>query len=278
MVPSWKRALRPLYVPLFDRSATAQMMLYLAKPQMTRDEAFVHEGYNDTWDGYRALLERSNTLEEWLYVKGFDDVDTTWFADGRVQRSAFDANGYYVDEIEKIIRAQFPNARSLTEYGCGAGRIILDVKKRFPEMECYGYDLCEAGVEVSRAAAAKFGMDVKFSQLDYIRDPESKYVHPKTDLAITVFSLEQIPHASPVALKNFLDHTNVATIHAEPVPENYPHNYWGVMGRIYTKRVDYLQNFDAATRALPTSDVSFRTMPKSHNPLIPAPSLYVLTK
>jgi len=279
VLDDFKKKVRPLYAPIFDRSATARMLVLLAKPKDTRDTEFVNEGYGARWERYMRRLEQSTTLDEWLWIHGYDDVATTSFIRGRVHRgSDWDANKYYVDEIERTIRERFPNARSITEYGCGVGRPLLALKKRFPEMACYGYELTHEGVGVARSAAAKFGLDVKFSQLDYIKDGEDKYVHPRTDLALTIFSLEQIPHVSPVAVKNMLDHVKMGSIHVEPVPENYPMSYFGVLGRLYTKKVDYLQNFDSAVRALPVSDVQIRVLDSSHNPLIPAPSIYSLVK
>jgi hypothetical protein len=145
-------------------------------------------------------------------------------------------------------------------------------------MKCYGYELAQPGVDVANRAAKKFGLDISYAQLDYVRDPASKYVHPKTDLALTVFSLEQIPYASGVAVKNMLDHAEMGSIHVEPVSENYPMSYLGMLGRVYSNRVNYLRDFDAIVRALPSREIHFRTLDSSHNPLIPTPSVYAIVK
>jgi hypothetical protein len=274
-----KRQLRPIYVPIFERSATARVLALLAQPRHNRNTEFVNEGYGDRWEQYLARLDRCSTLDEWLWIPGYDDVKTTSIVRGRMHHgNDWNAQHFYVSTIEETIRSKFPKARSITEYGCGIGRPLLALKRRMPHLECFGYELTPEGMSVGQAAAKKFGLDVKFGQLDYIKDPHEKYVHPKTDLALTVFSLEQIPHVAPVAVKNMLDHVNIGSIHVEPVAENYPHNYIGLLGRLYTKRVDYLQNFDSAVRALPVHEVSVRTLDSSHNPLIPTPSLYTLVK
>lgn len=273
-----KTRLRPLYTQVFERSPTARILYLLAKPKTNRDTDFVRDGYMGSWGAYQERLDRSSTLDEWLCIRGFDDAPSTHVRDGKVIHGGFDTNRYWIDEIEHTIREQFPNARSITEYGCGVGRNLLAIKKRFPEMQCFGYELADAGVEVARNAAKKFGVDVKYSQLDYVKDGESKYVHPKTDLALTVFSLEQIPHVNTVAVKNMLDHVVLGTVHVEPVCENYPKSYLGMLGRMYSKRVDFLQNFDGGVRALPVSAVHSRVLHTSHNPLIPNPSVYALVK
>ncbi|MBS2016779.1 MAG: class I SAM-dependent methyltransferase [Deltaproteobacteria bacterium] len=273
-----KSRLRPVYASVFERSPTARILYLLATPRTRRNTEFVRDGYMGSWAAYQARLDASHTLEDWLCIRGFDDAPTTHVRDGRVIHGGFDTNRYWIDEIEQTIREHFPTARSITEYGCGVGRNLLALKRRFPEMACYGYELADAGVEVARNAAKKFGLDVKYSQLDYVKDGDAKYVHPKTDLALTVFSLEQIPHVSPVAVKNMLDHATLGTIHVEPVCENYPKSYLGMLGRVYSKRVDFLQNFDFGVRALPVRAVHAKVLDTSHNPLIPNPSVYSLVK
>src|SRR5262249_9549557 len=84
-----------------------------------------------------------------------------------------------------------------------------------------------------------------------------------------------IPYTNMIGLKNILDHANVGSIHIEPVSENYPWSYRGVLGRIFVQRVDYLRNFDAGVRALPVTLVEKHVFTTSHNPLM-YPSLNVL--
>lgn len=272
-----KSRLRPYYTAAIERSPTARVLAILATGQIQRSTAYVRDGYMNAWGAYEAQLDRARTLDEWLCVPGHDDAPSTHVEHGKVTYGSFDTNRYWIDEVEKTIRAHFPEARSITEYGCGVGRNLLRLKQRFPHWRCYGYELADAGVQVARRAAEKFGLDVRYAQLDYIRDGADRYVHPPTDLALTVFSLEQIPHASPVAVRNMLDRSTLGSIHVEPVCENYPKSYLGLLGRLYTRSVDYLQNFDASVRAFGV-EVHARTLDISHNPLIPTPSVYALVK
>ena len=273
-----KDLLRPYYTRAIERSPTVRVMALLTASRIRRSTGFVHEGYMSAWSEYEAMLDRSATLADWLCIPGFDDAESTHVESGVVRHGPFDTNRYWVDEIERTIAEHFPGATSITEYGCGVGRNLLRLKERHPTWRCYGYELAEAGVEVARRAATKFGLDVEYASLDYVKDGPSAYVHPPTDLALTVFSLEQIPHVNAVAVQHMLDHSKLGSVHVEPVCENYPLSYLGVLGRIYTKRVEYLQNFDASVRALAVSRVEKRTLPTSHNPLIPTPSVYALVK
>jgi hypothetical protein len=146
-----------------------------------------------------------------------------------------------------------------------------------PELECYGYELCQPGVDVAQAAVAKFGCDVRYAQLDYLNDPPEKYVFPSTDVAFTMFSLEQIPKDSATAVRNILEHAKLGSIHIEPVPENYPMNIRGILGKIEHRKVDYLGGFDKVVRELGLSEVTVEKVASAHNPLM-YPSMYILRK
>jgi SAM-dependent methyltransferase len=274
-----KQRLRAAYRSAFETSPTLRMLYYLMKvPSAKRTTTFVDASYSQEWSEFCEILDRTSSVDDWISIPGFDDAPATYIHNGRKTYGRFDANRVWMDEVEKTIRQSFPEARSITEYGCGVGRNVIDLKLRFPSMACYGYELSQAGVDVARAAAKKFGQDVAYAQLDYVKGTAADFVHPPTDLALTVFSLEQIPHASVLAVKNMLDHTNLGSIHMEPVCENYPLSYGGILGRLYTWRVDYLQNFDDGVRALPVADVSYRVLDTSANPLEPRPSLYTLRR
>jgi hypothetical protein len=165
----------------------------------------------------------------------------------------------------------------VTEYGCGVGRNLLWLRREIPSLQACGYELASAGVEVARAAARKFGLDVEYAQLDYLKDPPEKYVFPSTDVAFTMFSLEQLPRESGKAVRNMLDHVRMGTIHIEPVPENYPFSIRGLLGRIDHWKVDYLSGFDRTARELNPKDMHIKRLDSAHNPLM-FPSVYVLRR
>jgi hypothetical protein len=132
-------------------------------------------------------------------------------------------------------------------------------------------------VEVAQAAAEKFHLEARYAQLDYLNDPPAKYVFPVTDVAYTMFSLEQLPRENQLAVRNMLDHVRLGTLHIEPVPENYPYTLRGLLGRVDHWKVDYLSGFDRAVRGLALQQVIVERLASAHNPLM-FPSLYVLKK
>jgi len=247
------------------------------RPRVIRDNANVVQEYSEGWRRYRACLEGARTLDEWLRIQGIEDQPGWRNVEGRLRYGAFDSVSYYRETVLAALVKYFPEARSLTEFGCGVGRNLLYLKRKLPEWDTQGYELCVPGVEVGEAAAKKFGMSVRYAQLDYLNDPPSKYVLPVTDVGFTLFSLEQVPRENARALRNILQHVRMGSIHVEPVPENYPLSLRGLLGRIDHWKVDYLSGFDKAVRGLGLQEVHLERLGSAHNPLM-FPSLYVLRK
>lgn len=249
----------------------------LRRQKLNRDEINVLQEYSDGWDRYRAHLAAARSLDEWLRIPGWEDVPDFYNVQGRLSYEAFDSAGYYRRTLLEAVRKHFPQARSVTEYGSGVGRNLLYLKREMPQIEVYGYELCQPGVEVGRQAAEKFGIPARYEQLDYLRDPPEKYQLPVTDIAFTMFSLEQLPRDSARAARNILDHVRLGTLHIEPVPENYPFSLRGLLGRVDHWKVDYLSGFDRAVRTLGLREVIVESLASAHNPLM-FPSLYILRK
>jgi hypothetical protein len=168
-------------------------------------------------------------------------------------------------------------AKSITEFGSGLGRNLLYIKNLFPHIECYGYELCHNGVDVANRARDKFGLDVQYSQLDFINDGEEKYIFPATDVAFTMYALEQIPTRSDIALQHILAHVKRGSIHIEPVVENYPYTVRGMIARVDHWKIDYLRHFEKHVRQLPQVRFSKKALDTAHNPLM-YPTLYCIEK
>ena len=146
----------------------------------------------------------ATTLEAWLNIPHFDDCEGWFNVAGELAFQRFNPGEFYRETLVSTIIAQFPHIRSVTEYGCGVGRNLLYLKRRFPDIRCFGYELVPEGVEIAQAAASKFCVDVEYAQLDYVRDPVAKYIFESTDVAFTMFSLEQLPSGCDIALRNIL--------------------------------------------------------------------------
>lgn len=248
----------------------------LRRGQLNRDTMAVLEEYDSGWEQYGRYLASADNVDAWLRVRGVEDVAADYYVDGKVVHEPFHSGGFYRDYLLGALRKHFPDAASVTEFGSGVGRNLLFLKQQLG-IDCYGYELCQPGVDVAQQAARKFGLDIAYAPLDYVKDPAEKYVFPQTDVAFTMFSLEQLPRSNATAIKNILARVRLGTIHIEPVPENYPWSLRGILGRIEHRKVDYLSGFDATVRGLGLKNVHVERLTSAHNPLM-SPSMYVLRK
>lgn len=247
------------------------------RPRMGRQNLNVLTEYSVGWESYAKYLDRCVTLDDWLRIQGVDDVSSFCQVSGKLEYQSFDSGEFNKRKILTTLQREFPDAKSVAEYGCGIGRNLLYLKRQMPHMKCFGYELCKPGVELAEAAAIKFGMDVSYSQLDYVGGSESDYVFPKTDVSFTVFSLEQLPDTNKIAVENILRHATYGSIHIEPVPEVYPFSLRGLIGRIDHWKANYLRNFEGNISKLKNVQITREFLNSSHNPLM-FPTLYVIRK
>ncbi len=233
--------------------------------------------YGSGWSSYRETLASSDTLEQWLCIENLDEREDWFYVDGELTYRRFNSSNFYRQTLAQTLRSQLATAESITEYGCGIGRNLLYLKKLFPNLRCYGYELTPDGVDIARQAAAKFALDIEYAQLDYVFDPPEKFVFPVTDAAFTMFSLEQLPTGCDIALGNILSHVRYGSIHLEPIPEYYPKTLRGMIARLDHRKAGYLGGFPAAVERQNLKTVSRQRATSAHNPLM-FPSVIVLHK
>lgn len=249
----------------------------IRRPRIHRAKQTVLNEYESGWKSYEGLLENSKNLDDWLHIKGYEDKPIICNVDGKMSFANTNMPEFNRKQLMQAVQQDFKNITSITEYGSGIGRNLLYIKKHYPHIKCYGYELCRHGVEIANRAKEKFGVDVEYSQLDFINDTEEQYVFPKTDLAFTMYALEQIPEKSEIALKHILEHVNLGTVHIEPVVENYPKTLRGMIGRLDHWKIDYLRNFETNLKKFKNIHFTKRQLNNAHNPLM-FPSLYTITK
>jgi hypothetical protein len=256
----------------------AQTALSLAlQKRVRRDASFVVDAYDSHWRDYERYLERAQSLAEWLKILETDRSHSFCNRNGKLVNEELDTVAYYREVVREAIVEHFPSARSVTEYGCGVGRNVLALQAALKLDESYGYELSTDGVEIASRAAAKFGLPTRYSQIDYVRDSDDKLVFPATDVAITMFSLEQVPMRVDASLHRMLARARLGSVHVEPVPEHYPLNARGLVGRLYSWKHDYLQAFPRAVASLKGVRVHRKVLRTSHNPFM-YPSVYVIEK
>ena len=259
------------------RRLTGLTSRVLRAPAISRSVDHVKGEYSSQWDQYRLHLEQAANIDEWLTIKGFDDKASLVNYNGRLLQVAEDLNRFNREALYGALTEHFPNATSITEYGCGVGRNLLYLKRRLPHLSIYGYELCESGVQIAQAAADRFALDVSYHRLDYVTGAPEDYIFPHTDVGFTMFSLEQLSATSLTALENILNHVALGTIHIEPVPEKYPWTIRGLLGRLYHSKADYVRHLHRNVLSLRLKNARHKRLNTCSNPLM-FPSLYVLHK
>lgn len=249
----------------------------IRRPRMLRGQHAVLDEYSPAWERYAEYMDRCDILWDWLRIKGVEDIPRFCNVSGSLRFEDFDMGAFNKQKIFSALRNEFRNAKSVTEYGCGIGRNLLYIKQQMPHLQCYGYELCKPGVEIAQAAARKFGLDVHYAQLDYVQGGKDDYVFPDTDVAFTMYSLEQLPDTNKIGVENILRHTRLGSIHIEPVPENYPLTYRGILGRLNHWKVNYLRDFERNVSSIALSGIKREYVNYAHNPLM-FPTVYVLKK
>ncbi len=247
------------------------------RARMNRKKNNVLNEYSMGWKDYEKYLDTCNSLDSWLRIDGMENLPTFCQVSGKLKYQNYDSGDFNKRKILEALQREFPNVKSVTEYGCGIGRNLLFLKQQMPHVEFYGYELCKPGVDLARAAAEKFGLDVSYSQLDYVTGEDDDYIFPKTDVSFTMYSLEQLPDTNKLAVLNILEHTNHGSIHIEPVPENYPFTLRGIIGRIDHWKANYLKNFELNVLSISNIEIKRESLDSSHNPLM-FPTLYTLKK
>ncbi len=249
----------------------------LRRSRVSRQRNTVLNEYEPGWKSYSAILEKCDNLDAWLHVKGIEDQPFLCNVDGKMSFTNINMPDFNRRNLVHAMMHDFKNVQSVTEYGSGIGRNLLFIKKHYPHIQCYGYELCKNGVDIANRAKDKFSVDVHYSQLDFINDSNEKYIFPNTDIAFTMYALEQIPTQSKTALENILAHVKLGSIHIEPVIENYPLSFRGIIGRLDHWKIDYLRNFECNLREINGVTFTKKQLSSSHNPLM-FPSLYCIKK
>ena len=114
------------------------------------------------------------------------------------QRHFYDlTRKYYLLGRDRLIaRLDVPASGTVLEVGCGTGRNLIAVAKRYPTAQLFGLDISEAMLTTARAkvAAAGFADRIMLKQADATDfDPASLFGHKTFDLVFFSYTLSMIP-------------------------------------------------------------------------------------
>lgn len=114
------------------------------------------------------------------------------------QRHFYDlTRKYYLLGRDRLIaRLDVPKGGTVLEVGCGTGRNLISVAKRYPDAKLFGLDISEAMLTTARAkvAAAGFADRITLKQADATDfDPGSLFGHANFDRVFFSYTLSMIP-------------------------------------------------------------------------------------
>ncbi len=116
----------------------------------------------------------------------------------RRQRHIYDASRkfYLLGRDGLIAELDPPKGSSVLEIGCGTGRNLIAIARRYPGCPCFGLDVSEAMLETARASVARAGLEgrIRLAQADATDfDPQALFGQAGFDRIVISYALSMIP-------------------------------------------------------------------------------------
>ncbi|WP_420884544.1 class I SAM-dependent methyltransferase [Taklimakanibacter albus] len=112
----------------------------------------------------------------------------------RHQRHFYDATRkYYLLGRDRLIETLAPPRNgTVLEIGCGTGRNLLSVRRRYPQARLFGLDISDAMLATARAHSR--GQDIAYAKADAAAfDPQQLFGVEKFDRVFISYALSMIP-------------------------------------------------------------------------------------
>lgn len=114
------------------------------------------------------------------------------------QRHIYDASRkfYLLGRDELIDGLAVPAGGTVLEIGCGTGRNLVRVARRYPQAACYGLDVSSEMLVTARASVARAGLQgrIALAQADATDfDPQTLFGQAGFDRIVISYALSMIP-------------------------------------------------------------------------------------
>lgn len=116
----------------------------------------------------------------------------------RNQRHIYDASRkFYLLGRDELIAGLEPQpGAAILEIGCGTGRNLIGIARRYPRCDCYGLDVSSAMLDTARAAVKRARLDgrIRLGEADATDfDPQALFGQPGFDRIVISYALSMIP-------------------------------------------------------------------------------------
>lgn len=114
------------------------------------------------------------------------------------QRHIYDATRkfYLLGRDELIATLDPPPAGRILEIGCGTGRNLIAIARRYPDSRCFGVDISEAMLATARVSVERAGLDdrIELAEADATSfDPLPLFGVASFDRVVISYALSMIP-------------------------------------------------------------------------------------
>lgn len=228
--PGFLSSATSYYVPRYVRD--------LVRHKQWRTPETIQRAYEFRYDVILKRL-RNNELDFETFVLGDDRDDEFALVDDRILYGKYQriVRRRVLDELERRLCMSCAKG-TVIEFGSGSGRNLLWLKSRYPSVYMVGLELSKTGVDLSRIAAHRFGLEVEFHQANIA---DELPVLPRKDVStFSVHCLEMMPRIFKRAVENILRTAENRVVFLEPVVELYPANLRGVISRLRVAQIDRL--------------------------------------
>jgi SAM-dependent methyltransferase len=221
------------------------------RKRIARDKSFVASEYQLT---KRFDWRQNISLDELIFS---DNQEEKWIlADGELKRGTERmVRLHLLERLEARISELLPQGRGrVIEFGCGTGRNLFFLARKFPELELVGVELTPSTVEYANDIAKREGLRVKC----FVGDMTGDCSHlGSADVVFSVHALEQLPTDFGLAFDNMVAASRDSVLLFEPVHELFPWSLRGVASRLRQKTANYLDGLLRYVKNKPEVELAY---------------------
>lgn len=214
-----------------------------------RSAVTVQKNYDAERSKLISQLESLNWGDYVFFSKSLNDFIV--LDDRTVWGALHVVRGRLLERLVETVRTRVKPGQTVVEFGSGDGRNLLYLRTLFPDIHFVGLELSPSSVQLSELAAQKFKVTgVEFFQADVSKPLPVELGGRDVGLVYSSFALEQMPRIFEAAILNMFGLSPSSIVLFEPVPEVWPHNLRGLVGRLRVKAIDRLQNLPHVVKCL----------------------------